>query len=214
MEAFFQCGNMDAEEGSFIVVNGTDIIETMDDGVFDFFVCYEPGSFIVLEGYNSAGLLKSEPVEILIDEKGNQNIVLNTCNESDVYLKIWRDGIQITNIGQAAQDGICNDAKRICLGVNQSYYSGEYLAGEIEFEGDINLNQVVKYENVVQETIFLVDIDLDDMTVGGYLGKVVEYDVVEVKEYDEYKTINMVFTAVAGPLSMELNYEVEFRIKN
>ena len=204
----------ETEEGSYVMINESIIIETTENGQFEFLACYQPNTTITLEGFNELGTLMSETLILELDPQGHAGLILNACLESDVYLDIYRDGELVQHIGRIAQDKICDNANKICISVGKEYFDDEYFSVVMEFIEIVNLQQIVTYTDleVTPQSTTLYSEDVHN-NINNWIGKLTTIDILEVKEYDEYKTVFMKFQAVGGPDAFEMNYEIEFRIK-
>jgi len=155
--------------------------------------------------------------DIIVTSSGVNNITLTTCDESDVYLKVWRDGIQVAYVGQIVQDRICHEDKKICIAVPAQFFQKEWFSAVIEFTGDISLNSVGEYFDVAATPQSSI-IYKEDISTGneGFqaLGLTPLFEEVKILELAEYKRVYLKFSTLVGPPpGLELNYEVEFRIK-
>jgi len=202
------------EEGSYLMVNENIFIETTEDGQFEFLACYQSGASLLLEGFNEAGTLMSDPLNVQLETQGNVGLELFSCQESDVYLNVYRDGELVQHVGRVAQDLICNEQNKVCIAVGKEYFDDEYFSAVIEFVESVDLNQVVTYNDLTatsQSSILYAE-DIHN-NVNNWIGVIDTIDIVEVKEYGTHKTVNLLFQAIAGPDLLELNYEIEFRIR-
>lgn len=202
------------EEGSYIIINHQDIIETTNNGIFEFTACYHPDSMLTIEGFNEEGTLMSEPITLNLSPDGHQDLELSTCLESDIYLIVMRDGQLVEYVGRPVQERICNEGKQICIAVGKEHFEDEYFSAVLELVGDIDLNQVVSYidADVVPNTVILYSEDVHN-NVNNLLARVEKIDTLEVTEFNDYKTVKLKFQAIGGSPAVELNYDIEFRIR-
>ncbi len=210
------CDNNLPSPDAYVLLDGQEIIELDGDGNFSIPLCFPSGTSITLRAFDMQGMYTSALETVVLNASGNSDISLVACQESEVFMKVWRNDTLVNDYGGIVQNHIVLDNESFQVSIGSMPFV-ELFSANVNFEASVDIDQPGSYFDVpvitsgpsTSTTIYAAPNPMGGWT-GLFHDGVIEEIVVD--EYDDNISAQLEFNVSWN--SETHHYRVEFKIVN